>query len=684
LDKKFVAVTILFIVAFAAVAPLGAPQNTSTVTITALNPSSGSAPAGATVTIQGTIASVNASYQVIFGRDVVASGKSDGYYVNANFTVPEYSAGIYVLKLQDVVQNINSTGTQFSISIGYTVATDPLSVQEGDSIVINAAVTGGQPGVNYAANIAVMSPSGTTYTAIVELGTPNVRGTTRGQVTFPSSFSPSDASTTYAGTYYVRFNDTLARYQFSVSILDATSYHRGQTLTIHAIGYQPNQAASITFTSGSAVIDTKQVAASADGIISATWVVSDNAPIGDCTVKITPDGAQKLAVDQQTFKVEGYTVQVQARNLSGQTVPTVTIQASDDQSGTVTTATTDTDGLAFFKLERGSYGLTALVNNIVVGLTNITVTGDGSFTLTCQLTDTTINVKNTDGIGMPYVDLEIKFSFQGSGNNRSGNLTGKTNAQGAYVLASTLAGATYTVDASVHGKVFNRFNNTFSNLPNIAHPQVTIICPAENLTLGVTGYNHEAIPDARIELVELSNGLFYSATTATSGNAKTQVTFGIYRVRVYEGNALINETTLEVFSETQKQIQCTLYGIQLTVSVVDLFGSPIPNAKVTLNGATSISATTMGNGIATFDNIIGGNMQILTQAPGSQDASQSITVTINQPARVQVKIDKYISLGGMLVGASTLITVIIVLIAIVLFALVEVYLRRRTKTTPAS
>ncbi len=664
---------------------MGTPQSSSTVSIDTVTPPSGSAPAGSTVTVQGTIPSSNSSYQVIFGKNVVASGKSDGYYVNANFTVPETAAGSYVLKLRDVTQNINSTGNQFVVSIGYTIAAAQSSVQEGGSITINAAVTGGQPGLDYAANIAVTSPSGATYTAVVDLGVPALKGTASGQVTFPSdNFSPSGGSTEYAGTYSLKFNNTLAKSQFYVNILDSTSYHRGQTVTIHAIGYQPNQAASITFTSDSTTLGTKQVTASADGVISTNWVVSDDAPIGDCTVKITPEGTQKAVQDQQTFTVEGYAVDVEVNNLSGQAVPDVTVQASEDSSGTITTAISDENGLASFKLEKGAYGLTGLVNSVVVGTANITVTGDGTFTLTCQLTDTTISVKNADGIGMPFVDLNINFNYQSGSVSKSGNSYGQTDASGTYVLASTLAGATYKVDASVHGQIFNPYNNTFSNLQNVAHPQVTIICPSENLTLGITGYNHEAIPNARVELVELSNGLFYSSTTDNSGTVLTPVTFGVYRIRVYEGNALINETNVEVFTNTQKQIQCTLYGIQLTVSVVDLFGSPVPNVRVTLNGPTATSATTGGNGVATFNNIIGGNMQIIAQAPGNPDASQSMTFSVNHPATVQVKIDKYVSLGGMLISASTLITVIVVLVGIILFALVEVLLRRRAKNAVAN
>ena len=41
-------------------------------------------------------------------------------------------------------------------------------------------------------------------------------------------------------------------------------------------------------------------------------------------------------------------------------------------------------------------------------------------------------------------------------------------------------------------------------------------------------------------------------------------------------------------------------------------------------------------------------MQIIAQIQGTPDASQAITVNVNEPTTVQVKLDKYVSVGGML------------------------------------
>jgi hypothetical protein len=153
---------------------------------------------------------------------------------------------------------------------------------------------------------------------------------------------------------------------------------------------------------------------------------------------------------------------------------------------------------------------------------------------------------------------------------------------------------------------------------------------------------------------------------------------------VYAGNTLINETNVQVFSSSQQQIRCTLYGIQLSVKVVDFFGSPISNVNVTLNGPTQLSADTKSDGTATFSNIIGGNMQIIAQVPGAPDVYQAMTVTVNQPTSVQIKIDKYVALGSILIPASALIAILIILVALISFALVEVYRRRRAKPATAT
>jgi hypothetical protein len=707
LNKKIVAVTLLVLMSFAvALAPsdhvFGQNQNLG-VSILQVSPAGSNITNGTStltgtvgyaLNLQGTIYTSNGTYQVIFANQVVASGTSYGYYVNANFSVPEVPSGTYALRLRDGTVNVNSTEDDFQVTTLYSINAVPSKVQEGSSVVFNVAVTGGNPTTAYNANVSVVLPSplNTEYSKIVSLGTPNQKGTVNAQITYPdSSFQPNGSLTDYAGSYTIYFNQSvsLAQNQFSVGFLDSTTYHRGQTVTIRAAGYLKNQAATLSITSvaNGATLDSESPTASADGIISTTWVVSSNAAIGDCTVKITPQGTQKSIQDSQTFSIIGYAVKIKTVNLANEIVPQIRVRATDESTNTAYNSTSGVDGIANFNLETGPQSLTAFWNGINVGETNITVTGAGAFSLQCQLTDLKITVQNENGTLVPFVNLVITYRYQpSSGGSQIGNASGQTDPSGSFTLDSTLTGISYTVNASLYNQVFNSANNTVNNLPAQAVSEVVITCPTEALTINVVGYDQAAIPDARIELVELTSGLFYTASTDSSGSATSQVTFGMYRARIYKDNILINETNIEAFSESQKQIRCTLYGIQVSVSVVDFFGRPIPNANVTLNGPETerFSAVTQGDGTATFSNVIGGDMQIVAFAPGAQNDYQAVTLTVVQPTSVQIKIDRYIALGSLLIQTSSLITIAVILVAVILFVAVEIYRRKRVKHTSES
>ena len=93
---------------------------------------------------------------------------------------------------------------------------------------------------------------------------------------------------------------------------------------------------------------------------------------------------------------------------------------------------------------------------------------------------------------------------------------------------------------------------------------------------------------------------------------------------------------------------------------------------------------TQGDGTATFNNVIGGDMQIVAFAQGAQNSYQAVTLTVDKPTSVQIQIDRYIVLGSLLIPVSSLITIIIILVAIVLLAIVEIYRRRKVKQSRES
>ncbi len=176
-------------------------------------------------------------------------------------------------------------------------------------------------------------PGGYFYSTQISLGKPKVGGTASSSSSFPSGFP--DSLTDYCGTYELAFNKSLATGQFTVNILDSSSYHRGETVNINAVGYQANQGATITVTSGSTVVDTKTAYGDENGAISTIWVAPNDDQIGELTLKIsTTGGTIKSLADQQTFAIVGYNVKVEVTNLSGKGVSGISVKATDAQTQT--------------------------------------------------------------------------------------------------------------------------------------------------------------------------------------------------------------------------------------------------------------------------------------------------------------------------------------------------------------
>jgi hypothetical protein len=654
--------------------------------------------AGQPFNVKGTIYSSNGTYNIIMGNTIVSSGTAQGYYVNTNFTVPQLPGGDYNFLIEDIKQgNLNSTGStpeQFLITPGYSV-TPASSYNQEDSVVgLTVSITGGNSGLSYAANITVVLPSplNGNFSDLVTL-VANQIGTASAQINFPSgNFQSGDSlqlngvpPTDFAGNYTLYFNMTqaLASNQFSVGFLDTTTYHRGQTAVIAAKGYTAGQTAtfSVANVATGESLTSFPVTADASGIVSRTWIVPTSSAVGSYKATITTtSGNAKLLPDSQTFLIVGYSVTITTLNLDGQVVPNILVKVQDQYANTSYNSTSGINGLANFKLEAGPYLLTASFKGVNIGQTNITVSGAGNFNFPCQLADLLIRVQNENGTAMPFVNLAISYQYSSS---QTANISAQTGVSGTYTLNSTLTGISYTIQGSIYGQVFNSGNETLSNLPAQAIYQYVVICPTEQLAINVVGYNNAPISGASIRLVELTNGLFYTATTDNSGTATASLTFGIYNLQIFQNGILLNETTVKAFSAGQYGVRCTLYGIQVAVSVVDYFGSPISNANVTVNGPSSerYSAMTSGNGKATFSNVIGGNLQIVAFAKGAESSYQAVSLTVDQPTSVQIKMSGYVTLGSLLIPTTALLTLILIVVAIILLVIVEIFLRRRRRVT---
>lgn len=651
--------------------------------------------AGETVNLQGTIDTADGRYQIWFDEILALTSYSEGYYVNANFTIPALPEGDHVITLRDVATNLNATH-DFSLKLAYYIEAEkpssPAQLQEGIDIILNVTIAGVQPSTTHYANVTVKLPEpiSTSFSRIVALVSSSEETVATSLVTYPAAlFEPAGSLTNYTGSYKIYYNETesLAENEFFVGFTDLSYYHRSEIVEIRAIGYQPSENAtiSITYSESETIVYSESVTASNEGVFESSWAVPFDALIGDYNITLTSDSTNKLVPDSQIFSVPGYAVKVQTFNLAGQAVSDISVEALDQATDEINSGSSDYQGIANLKLEVGNHLITGFWNGVNVGELNVSVTGPTSFILTCELTNVEITVQNENGNLMPFVELDITYQYLTTKENmlETGSTSGETDLLGNFILTSVLPGTSYTINASLYNVVFNAGNKSVTNLPVQPASKVIIICPSKTLTLRITDFNSDAISNARIELVEVTNGLFNGGISDAAGTVTVEVTFGKYRLRVYKDEILLNSTSIEVFRDIDREISCSLFNIQVEVMVVDYFAQPIPNMNIVLHrsGLEPWSSTTQTNGEATFSDVIGGDMQIIVYPNGAESNYEAFNVHIQESKEVEIKLNKYILVGPFLVESSALATFIIILVALLLFVSLEVYRRKRTMTS---
>jgi hypothetical protein len=646
------------------------------------------------ITVQAVLYTSNGQYKVYFGDKLVDSNVASGYYVASNFTIPEVTAGNYTITLTDVAIASNDTSS-FVVNTAYVVQPivplAPAQLQEGSNLSLNVSITGGQPNTTNSVNITLIPPAGlnTTYTKMVSLTTSSL-GTANIQMPFPdSSFAPSGSTTIYTGTYTAYFNQTqsLGQSSFFVGFTDKSQYHRQNIINVHAAGYQPSQSATLQITNPTGnVVSSQTVTSSSQGIISSTWNVPSNAPVGNYNITITPQGTAKTIADYQTFQIPGYPTSFRALNLANESISELLIEVFDQSANQRYNGTTLLDGITIMNLEAGSYTVTAYWNQVKVGEIPVTVAANGIYDIPCTLTNLQVKLQNKNGIVIPSTDLNLVIQYTDrTGLIQNRNVSGQTDISGIYNFNSTLPGISYTITASKYGVIFNQGNGTINNLPPQGNYQAIIICPEKTLTITTVDSNSALLSNARIELIEKESGIFFSVTTDSNGQAQLQVTFGQYRAKVYSsGNTLLNETTINVLSNTQTIIQCVLYNLKVTVKVVDYFGNPISNINVQISRSdmTSHSNVTQNDGTATFDNVVGGDIVVTAYLSGDENSYVATNIHASSSTIVELSMANYVVVAGMVMATTVLATIIIFLVAAMLLVCIVIYKKMGFKLRP--
>jgi len=668
------------------------------VEITFVSPETHSGKVGETVNIIGTINKTDGLYQIWFDNFNV-TGHAIGNEVNVTFAVPPFPGGNYTITLQDVDMNVNAT-TWFFIETTYHIASElppePEQLQQVDSVVLHMNITGGEPNTVYYANVTVKIPYplNDTYSAMVELTNTTDTGYGYANIWYPNEtlFQPSGSHTNYTGLYYVYFNETqyLAEHSFFIGLTNASDYHRNEFVEIIAVGYQPNETATMTITylNTNQTLPTVAVNASEHGIINATWMVPWNASIGDYNLTVTSEATKKPIGDSQLFRIPGYQIDFYPRNLAGEVVPQILVETLDKATNITYTITSETDGLARLLLEKGNHTLKAFWNRVKVNETQITITGKDTFNLTCELTSVKITVEDENRNLIPFVSLNVNYQYVTTKEDKveNGSITGETDLSGVFSLNSTLPRINYTIDASRYQIVFNTNNNTIENLPAQDWFAAKILCPSRTLTLNITEHHRNPLPNARVELIEQMGGISYNGITNDAGIAAINCTFGRYGVRVYVNSVVLNGTFVEVFNDTDSEIYCKRYNLTVSIKIVDYFGQPIPNANVTMQreDLAPRSSLTQSEGTVTFDNVIGGSLQIAIYLSDQTRPCAETTFSVDDPKVIEIKLEKYVMLAGFLIETSQLTTTIVIAASVILVLFIEIYRRKRIKPQKSS
>jgi hypothetical protein len=648
------------------------PRAAAAMTVS-VDPSTGNV--GTLVAVTGNVTTAAGAYEVRFDEQLMANGSAPMNIVSASFTVPQAVAGTHVIRLTDVSTGDNVTGT-FNVTTSYSVNIQPMAkpLQEGDSVPITVNITGGEASTTYVANVTVQVPSNELYAEMLNVTT-STFGNGTATANYPSDFS-TGANTRFVGNYGIFLNTTISNNTFSVGLTNATEYHRTQTVNIKAV-YAPNENVTLTV-AGKDIYDSVNLT-DPSGVINYNWTVPSNASIGTYAVNVLSASGPttKSPPDSQNFTVPGFDVNVTAKNLAGDSVPYVGIITLEN-GNIVSNTTTLSTGMTALKLEIGNYTCEAYVKNEKVSLREVEINDASSLDLVCNLTNLKIQVISVvDGIEMNIPEAWIYMTPD--------NTTSATDINGTFIVHSLLPNVTYGLNVSRYNTSFNltTIPTLWVNLTAVAWFNVTVTCPTLTLHVTATKSDGQPLSNVLVRAQEMLGAPRYEGHTDANGAVVFNSPLGRYTVDVYDNNGImLNETTVDLFQNQNVSIPCNLYGLTVSVKVVDYFGQGIADVNVNLQreGQPAMIKKTQSDGTATFNNVVGGDLEIALYLGDSTQPIVAQDSTIESSTTIQVKIDKYVVLAGLLVETSQLATVIIIVLAIVLFLSIEVYRRRRSKT----
>ena len=619
------------------------------------------------------IATVNGTYKIFFDEELVVNGTATSEkLVNATFLIPHRFEGNYMVKLYDVSANINSTIAYFKVDTGYYINAimphQQTQLMEGQSATIKVSITGGGANKSYWANVTVSPsyhPNTVYYNSSLHLWNTTHSGEYMAESVYPRDFG-SYAHTNYTGTYKIAFNTTLATGSFKVGLTDATQYHRLDVVAIQAANYtRPNEKALINIVSSGVTVfsnDTRAIG----GIVQANWPIPKDAECGIYNVTVTSStspGTVKPINDTQIFTV-GFLCQVQITNLDNSTISGVYVAAYNG-SRIASLELSDNLGLAKLWLEPYTYSLKAFFENVLVGsISTLSFAGNVTLTLKCQLANIELCIRDKTGRFLPFILIDSKYDGIIYGQTVSGTKTIETDSTGIVNFQNTFANISYSIEAKRYGSVFN--TTIIGNLTT--SQQINITCPTYTLFIHVVDSNEYPLRNVSVNVTEWSSGhLVGNSVTNEWASVSLNLTFGRYILQVYNYDAeldsmiVLNKTIVDLTEDRMFEIiHCRIANVSPSVLVVDYFGQPIPNAEIKIERLSEVkqewieampSQRTDSNGVALLPSI-GGDYSISIFVAGQLCGVKS--VYIDDSRMLIFKIDKYVTIGGLVIETNQL------------------------------
>jgi hypothetical protein len=260
----------------------------------------------------------------------------------------------------------------------------------------------------------------------------------------------------------------------------------------------------------------------------------------------------------------------------------------------------------------------------------------------------------------------------------------ETDLNGTVVAASLLPNHTYTLNVSRYDTLFN-----VTVIPTLLENglakdwyNITLLLPTLQLQVNATKADGEPISNVPIKARELMGGPLYEGNTSAEGVIVFNCPFGKYEIEINDIEGVrLNGTTVNLFQNKNVSLICKLYGLAISVRIIDYFGQPISNANITLQRGDSVlqSIRTQLDGVATFNNITGGNLQVAIYITNQLQPDIVKAFEALNPTAIDVKMEGYVVLAGILVSTAILMTTIVIIVALLFILLIEVYRRRHIK-----